>query len=135
MRYFIAATLFIVGAIHLLPLVGVLGAAQLASLYGVAVADANTEILLRHRAVLFGIVGSFLILSAFRPSMQMLAFAMGFTSVLSFLWLAWSVGNANALVSRVVLVDWAALVLLIAGAVAWVLSRQRELAMSVVTLG
>ena len=53
MRYLTAAALVVVGVIHLLPPAGVLGKAQLETLYGVPLQDANLVILMRHRAVLF----------------------------------------------------------------------------------
>ena len=51
MHHFINAPLVVAAVIHLLPLVGVLGPARLSSLYGIAVAEPNLELLLRHRAV------------------------------------------------------------------------------------
>jgi hypothetical protein len=53
----LSVCLFVVGVIHLLPLAGVLGASRLSALYGIAVAEPNLERLLRHRAVLFGVLG------------------------------------------------------------------------------
>lgn len=119
MRFFIAATLLLSGLIHLLPCVGLAGASRLTALYGIAVDEPNLEILMRHRAVLFGLLGVFLILAAFRPAFQLSAFALGLVSVLSFLALAWSAGSYNAQVARVVVVDLAAAGLLIAGCAAW----------------
>lgn len=78
MRYLISATLLIVAVIHLLPLVGVLGAPRLTALYGISFDDANLAILMRHRAVLFGLLGAFLAFAAFRPTLQPLAFLAGF---------------------------------------------------------
>jgi hypothetical protein len=114
-RKLIAAMLFVVGVIHLLPLSGALGAERLAVLYGLSFEEANLAILMRHRAVLFGLLGLFFIYAAFRPALQVLAFVAGFVSVVSFLALAYSVGGYNAEVSRVVVVDWVALVCLFVG--------------------
>ena len=77
MKYFVSALLIIVGIIHLLPLSGVLGADRLGRLYGMPFADANLLILMRHRAVLFGLLGLFLVLAAFRPTMQPAALTAG----------------------------------------------------------
>jgi hypothetical protein len=108
--------LIIVGIIHLLPLSGVLGTERLATLYGTSFEDANIAILMRHRAVLFGLLGLVLVYAAFRPSLQPLAFAGGFASVVSFLALAYSTGGYNAGIARVVTADWVALVCLVVGA-------------------
>ena len=121
MRYVVSTMLVIVGVIHLLPLSGVLGAERLSALYGISVAEPNLALLLRHRAVLFGMLGVFLVLSAFRPNLQRIAFVGGLISVLSFLLLAWPVGSFNAEVSRVFYVDLAALVCLCVGIIALVL--------------
>ena len=111
MRHVVTASLLLVSLIHLLPVLGVLGAARLGQLYGIAVAEPNLEILLRHRAVLFGIVALVLGWAAFRPALQPLAFAVGLLSVASFLALAGQLSGANAQLLTVVRVDWLALVL------------------------
>ncbi|MDO9361160.1 MAG: phosphopantetheine adenylyltransferase [Polaromonas sp.] len=113
MRYLVSAMLVIVGIIHLLPLSGVLGAGQLAALYGLPFGEPNLEILMRHRAVLFGLLGGFLILAGFKPVFQPVALAAGFASVISFVGLAWSIGGYNALIGRVVLADLIALACLL----------------------
>jgi len=85
MRYLVSAMLVVVAVIHLLPLPGVLGSERLSALYGLSFDDPNLQILMRHRAVLFGLLGVFIMIAAFRPSWQPLAIAAGFVSVLSFL--------------------------------------------------
>ena len=84
--------LMIAGIIHLLPVPGVLGPEQLTALYGVPVNGTDLEILMRHRAVLFGLLGAFLVYAAFRPSLQWLAMGAGMVSAASFLLIAWWVG-------------------------------------------
>lgn len=125
MRHLTSVMLFIVGVIHVLPLSGVLSAERLATLYGLSFHEPNLAILMRHRAVLFGLLGAFLLAAAFRPSWQGLAFAVGGISVVSFLWLAVSTSGYNAKIGRVVWADVVALVSLLIGACAhWSLSRQ-----------
>lgn len=118
MRHLVSAMLVVVAIIHLLPVPGLLGSERLATLYGLAFDEPNIAILMRHRAVLFGLLGAFLAVAAFRPSWQPVAFAAGFASVVSFLALAWSVGGYNAQVARVVAADLVAFVCLVVGTVA-----------------
>ncbi len=126
MRYFIAFTLLAGGVIHLLPVAGVLGTERLFALYGVPVTEPNLAILLRHRAVMFGLIGGVMILSIVKPAMQPLAFALGLLSVTSFLYIASSVGQYNLQVSRVVVVDILALVCLLAGSAAYAYAHLRQ---------
>jgi len=120
MRYLVPASLILAGIIHLLPLSGLLGADRLTALYGLDFSEPSLSILMRHRAVLFGLLGAFLVFAAFRPSLQPLAFIAAFVSVLSFLLLAWSSGDYNPQVGRVVTADLVALVALVIGAAAYV---------------
>lgn len=119
MRYLVSAMLLVVAVIHLLPLAGLQGPSRLTALYGIAFDEPNLAILMRHRAVLFGLLGAFLALAAFRPELQLLAFIAGFASVLSFLALAWSVGGYNAQIGRVFTADLVALACLVVGAIAY----------------
>ncbi|MBU3671156.1 MAG: phosphopantetheine adenylyltransferase [Sinobacteraceae bacterium] len=119
MRYVLSAMLTIVGVIHLLPLSGVLGVSRLQALYGVTIADPNLEILMRHRAVLFGILGAFLIYAAFRPSYQLMALIAGSVSVISFLVIAGLIGGYNTGIARVVSADVLAVICLLIAAFAY----------------
>lgn len=126
MRYLVPAMLVVVGVIHLLPLSGVLGSERLVALYGLTFNEPNLAILMRHRAVLFGLLGLFLVFAAFQPPFQTVAFIAGFVSVGSFLGLAWSVGGYNAQVGRVFVADIIALVCLIIGAAAHIYLQNRR---------
>ena len=122
MRFIVPAMLLAVGIIHILPLSGVLSAARLFDLYGITFDDPNVEILMRHRAVLFGLLGIFLISSAFLPNLQLAALITGFVSVVSFLYLAYSVGGYNDQVNRIVTADKAALICLLMGSIAYAIN-------------
>ena len=126
MRYLISVMLVIVGIIHLLPLSGVIGSDRLAALYGLPFDEPNLAILMRHRAVLFGLLGLFLIFAAFQPAYQLLAFIAGLVSVVSFLWLAWSVGGYNPQLARVFMADLIALACLLIGMAAYALLQNRS---------
>ena len=112
-RKLIAALLILAGIIHLLPLAGVLGAERLAALYGLSFQEPNLLLLMRSRAVLFGLLGALLVYAALRPALQPIALFGGLVSVLSFLCLAWSSPGYNAALGRVVIADWVALAALL----------------------
>ncbi len=116
MKATIAGLLIVVGVIHLLPLTGVLGAERLVALYDTDIGDVNLEILMRHRAVLFGLLGSFLVAAAFIPPAQPAAVVAGLVSVVSFLWLARPAAAINEALARVVIADWVALACLLLAA-------------------
>lgn len=124
MRILTTLALLVVGIIHLIPLSGVLGPEHLARLYGAAPSDPSALILMRHRAVLFGIVGGACMYAAFKPALQWLALLLAGFSVGSFLWLAWSTGGFNAHLQRVVVADVLALVCLATGAGALTLAER-----------
>ena len=125
LRRVVAAALGLVGLIHLLPLAGVLGGDRLSALYGVTLTDPNLLILMRHRAVLFGLLGAGLLLAALRPALHGGALFAGATSVVSFLILAASAESYNTAIGRVVVADVVAAVALGIGAVAHRLARRR----------
>lgn len=126
MKYLVSLALLVVGFIHLLPLSGVAGSERLAALYGLSFDDPNLAILMRHRAVLFGLLGAFMVAAAFVPALQLAAFFGGFVSVLSFLWLARAAGSYNDAIGRVVAADVVALVCLVIGAAAAVWMRSKS---------
>ena len=111
----VPAALLVVAVIHLLPLVGVISGSRVANLYGIVVQDPNLEILLRHRAVLFGLLGVFIGYAAFQPQLRTLALVAGAVSVAAFLALAYSVGGYNSAVSIVVKADIVAAIALALG--------------------
>jgi len=125
MKYVISAMFIVAAIIHLMPLSGVLGSERLFALYGLSFDEPNLAILMRHRAVLLGMLGVFFLAAAFRPALQPLAFITGFLSVVPFLWLAWSTGGYNAQVGRVVTADVVVLVCLVIGSAAHVYLANR----------
>jgi hypothetical protein len=105
----------LVGLINFYPLIGVLGPAQLQSLYGLEFAGADLQVLMRHRAVLLGIVGGLLIIAAFRPTLRVVAAIVGLVSMVTFLMLALPVIGDSAALARVFWADVVASGLLAAG--------------------
>jgi hypothetical protein len=120
MRFVLSALLIVSGIIHLLPLSGVAGSRRLSVLYGITVDEPNIAILMRHRAVLFGLLGLLLIWAAFDTGLQLPALALGLISVVSFLWLAQRTGGYNPQLRRVYQVDLLALFCLLAASLIWI---------------
>jgi hypothetical protein len=72
---------------------------------------------MRHRAVLFGMLGVLLCTAAFKPALRKLALLAGLASVVSFLALALLVGAYGDGVGRIVLADLVALPCLVGAVV------------------
>lgn len=114
----LSAVLFVlVGLVNFAPVIGIVSASRVQSLYGIDLGDPNLIILLRHRAALFGIVGALVIAAAFYTPLRPIGFTAGMISMLSFVAVAYLVGGYNEELRRVVLIDIVAIVLLVA---AWV---------------
>jgi hypothetical protein len=106
MKLFTAALFLLAAAIKLAPVVGVLGAGRLRALYGVDASDPTLAILLRHRALLFGVVGGLLAAAAFRPELRVAALVVGLGSALGFIAVVRLEGGASGALARVVTADW-----------------------------
>ncbi len=120
----ITAMLLVVGVIHLLPVTGVAGGARLEALYGVRFDDPTVLLLMRHRALLFGLLGAFMVYASFRSHLHGLAVTAGWVSVLGFLVLAWHTPMMHAALTRVVIADLvAAVALAVASVLLWMTPR------------
>lgn len=105
MRYFIIFSYLLAAAINLIPVVGVLSNEILSQLYAIQIDRAEFSLLLRHRAVLFGIVGGLLLTAAFMPRLRTQAGIAGLLSMLSFILLFMLIGTDNDSLLRVTLID------------------------------
>ncbi len=104
-KHAITAIILIVGLINLYPVIGVISVERLASLYGIDLAHPDLIILMRHRAVLFGILGAFIIASAFKQSLRLVACITGLISMTAFVVLAYATGAYGEAIDKVVMVD------------------------------
>jgi len=103
--HLVTAALLFAALFHLLPAVGVLGAQRLASLYGVAIPGDDLLVLMRHRALLFALLGAFMLHAAWSPPLQGWALAAGLVSTGGFVWLAWTSGWLAAPLRTVMWID------------------------------
>ena len=85
MESFFRISLLIAGIVNFTPCVIAFLPAKTASMYGMALQDANLELLMRHRTVLFGLIGGLIIYAALTKQHYTLATLMGLASMTSFL--------------------------------------------------
>ena len=103
----------LVALIHVLPLSGLLGAAQLQQIYGLTMLDHSTELLLRHRALQFGALAALLIYTIWQRSWRAPLLTLTLISDVGFLLLALEAWPPNDALMRVVYFDVASVVLLV----------------------
>lgn len=101
MHRIVAVILVAVGLLHLYPAVGVFGPGRLQALYDIGSQDADTLLLLRHRAVLFALLGIALISGGVHAPWRWPALIAGLVSTLSFVVLAFPLSDNSAAVTRV----------------------------------
>jgi hypothetical protein len=101
----IPSLLVLVGLVQTLPLVGAAGGAALRRLYGEVPQEGPTALLLRHRAVLLGLVGLLLLAAAAWPELRWLAVGMGLASKLSYVALVGGTGERSPELRRIAWID------------------------------
>ena len=105
MKNAITFCLVVVGLVNFVPVIGAISAQKLESAYSVSLAGNDLEILLRHRALLFGVLGAFILYSAYNPVYQTAAMLMAGVSMVGFALLALCVGGYNEAVAKVLFID------------------------------
>ena len=119
-------SLLIAGIVNILPALLVFFPAKIANSYGIAIPDSNYELLLRHRAVLFFIVGGLLVYSSITQKAYAISTVVGLISMLSFVLLYYLIGkNTNAQLKKVMFIDVAAIIVLFVGAVLYYLGSEK----------
>ena len=98
--------LFVVGIINFLPVLGVASADRLAHGYGIDLFGNDLVILMRHRALLFGVLGGFILYSVVYPVHQWPAMIMAGVAMVGYVYLMYTVGGYNAELGRVLMVDY-----------------------------
>jgi hypothetical protein len=123
-KWIVPTMLVLVALIHLPPVLGLLGVAKMESAYGVGIAGPDLAVLMRHRALMFGLLGAFMLVAVFVPALQPWALGLALLSAGGFVLLAWTTPGHNANLARVAWVDVAAVVFALVGLVAWWLQRE-----------
>ena len=97
--------LVVVGLVNFVPVLGMISATRLEQAYSVNLASNDLQILMRHRALLFGVIGGFILYSAFFPAHQVAAMVMAAISMIGFVILAVLVGGYNKSIFKVLVGD------------------------------
>ena len=113
MKKLVSALLVVVGLVNFLPVIGVLSAENVARAYGIDVPEGDLAILMRHRALLLGIVGALILSSAFLRYLQPAAMIAGLVSMMGFVVLAFTAGDYGDQIHSIVIADVVATVLLL----------------------
>jgi len=99
-------TLFVAGVINLLPSLLAFLPDKIAKSYGIQIPNANYELLLRHWAILFGIIGGLMIYSAIAKKYYTIATTVGLISMVSFILLYFLIGkDINSELNKIMIVD------------------------------
>lgn len=101
----ISILLVVVGLVNIAPVAGLLGPESLERLYGFTGLEGDLLILMRHRALLFGIIGAFILCAAFKRSFQPVAMLMAAVSMLGYMLLVWLADEPGAKLYRVAVID------------------------------
>ncbi len=115
LNYLIAFLFLAAGLINFAPITGFASSDQLERLYRLSAITPDIELLLRHRAVLFGIIGTIIMAAAFLPALRLTATIAGIVSMVSFIALVFVTKNTNANLVPIAWIDVIATVLLILG--------------------
>ena len=112
MNKLVTILLALVGFINFFPVLGVFGVSNLETAYNIDIPSADIALLLQHRALLFGILGGFVLYSLFRKQHQNVSMVLAGISMLGFVVLFKTVGNNNPAILKVLYFDYVGLFLL-----------------------
>ena len=107
--------LFIVGIVNLVPSILAFFPERISKSYGIAVSNPNYELLLRHRAILFGVIGGLMVYAAITRKLYATSVLVGLVSMISFVLLYFVIGNINEELDKVMKIDLVAIILVVIG--------------------
>jgi hypothetical protein len=110
---YVQGVLLLAALIHLAPVTGMTGAEALQRLYGIDLTDPPTLMLMRHRAVLFALIGVPLVIVIFLPAWRVPALFGALISLSAFLGLATTLPALNPVLLRAVYIDLGLVLLIV----------------------
>jgi hypothetical protein len=125
MEFIYRTTLFIAGLINLLPSMLAFLPDKISKSYGIEMPNPSNELLLRHRAILFGIIGGLLIFSAITKKYYEVSTIAGLISMTSFILLYFLIDKGvSPELKKVMIIDVIATVILLIGAMIFVFTSK-----------
>jgi heme A synthase len=117
--------LFIAGLINLLPALLAFLPDKISKSYGIDIPNSNYELLLRHRAILFGIIGGLMIYSAIVKKHYEITTTAGLISMMSFIILYFLIDKGiSSELKKVMMIDVVATVILFVGFILFLLKSK-----------
>ncbi len=118
-------TLFVAGLINLLPSLLAFLPHKISQSYGIEIPNSNYELLLRHRAILFGIIGGLMIYSSIVKKHYEITTTAGLVSMISFIILFFLIDNGiSPELKKVMIIDVVATVILCLGLILFFLKSK-----------
>lgn len=113
-EFFFRIGLFVAGMINFMPGLLAVLPDRISKSYGIATPDASLELLLRHRAVFFAMIGGLMLYAAISKNYMELSAVLGLVSMISFILLYFLIGGEiSQELSKVMKIDVFALLLLL----------------------
>jgi hypothetical protein len=120
MELILRISLLLSGIINFLPSILAFIPSKFSKSYGIEIENRNIELLLRHRAVLFFIIGGLMIYSSIMKKYYEIAVTVGFISMISFIILYFLMNKSiNPELKKVMIIDLFATIILIIGSVTY----------------
>ncbi len=111
--WIVTGLVLLVGVLNLTPAIVFFAPERSLSLYAIDLSEPNLSIVMRHRAVLLGLLGAALIYGAFRKEFLLPVIVAALIGKAAFLFLVYSSTGANAEIGRVALFDIGAIAILL----------------------
>ncbi len=118
-----AVFLILVGRINFIPVLGIFSQQNIENAYSIKLASDDLAILMKHRALLFGIIGGFVLYSVFVPSYQTAAMVLVGISMIGFVVLVLQVGEYNQSIFKILIADLVGIVFLLLAVISRYINR------------
>ncbi|MGB0494853.1 MAG: hypothetical protein ACPGJI_00750 [Kangiellaceae bacterium] len=118
-----AVFLILVGLINFIPVLGIFSQQNIENAYSIKLASDDLIILMKHRALLFGVIGGFVLYSVFVPSYQTAAMVLVGISMIGFVFLVLQVGEYNQSIFKILIADLVGIVFLLLAVISRYINR------------